>query len=105
MAKTDVEKPKQEMCKCLDEVEQKAFDHMKEKTEKQFTVASVNKEESHFQRKALMMSDNGGWRLYFEYQFVYTPRLRSGDEGREKKKVVSIYPTFCPFCGKKFPEN
>ncbi len=42
---------------------------------------------------------------YNEFQYEMTNKKKDGSLGATKKHTISIYHTYCPFCGEKFPVN
>ncbi len=58
--------------------------------------------EGNFTHMGLSFGKNSGWRTYQEFEYEFTPIKKNGEHGRQVKKRVSMYHTYCPFCGKKY---
>lgn len=84
------------MCKCVDELSAKVIEMKKEENK---DVAIIG--EGNFAHMGLSMSGKGGWRTYQEFEYEFTPIKKNGTQGRQFKKRVSVYHSYCPFCGKK----
>lgn len=89
-------------CKCLQQSEDKIINFIKEKfKEDGKKVAEYNEEDSGYVNKVLTFSGGGGWKLVMPFELAYTPIKVNGQNGKEVKYKTNIFPTFCPFCGRK----
>lgn len=88
------------MCKCLEESENNAIDYISEKLQKRFKDVEIDKEESGYTNKVLSFS-TGSWQLMMPFEVRYTFEKKDGSRSSGKVEKTSIFPTFCPFCGKK----
>lgn len=85
------------MCNCITDISKKALEQL-QKTAKSKNVSVV-------------ISEDGGLDCAFYLkggEITYTPyRYISKTAGAEmgRKKVINIYHTFCPFCGKPYPKK
>lgn len=59
--------------------------------------------EGIFTHMGLSFGKNSKWRTYQEFEYEFTPIKKNGESGKQIKKRVSMYHTYCPFCGKKYP--
>lgn len=94
----------QKSCNCLEETEKQAFKFLKEALSSKYSIASFNEQEAGYTNVALMFTGPMPRRLFASYQLPYTPYVKGGMPGREKKHKTDVFFTFCPFCGKKYPE-
>jgi len=81
------------MCDCINKTELAILDKMK--LDNKYAVVG----EGQFSHKGMSFSGNGGWRTYQEFEYEFTPIKKNGEPGRQIKKRVSMYHTYCPFCG------
>lgn len=90
------------MCKCLKETTEKTIDFIKANFKKEGKkIAAYNEDDSGYVNRVLSFGNNGGWKLVMPFEVKYTPIKTNGTEGRETTYKTSIFPTYCPFCGKK----
>lgn len=84
------------MCKCLEKIEAKTQKHLQEELRaKGSAVAQISKD-SGFESKVLSMSK--GYVFAFRYLLIF--KVNSLAKSFRKKSVY-VFPSFCPFCGKK----
>lgn len=84
------------MCKCIDELSKKIIEMKKEENKDKAVIG-----DGSFTHMGLSMSGEGGWRTYQEFEYEVTPIKTNGTMGKQHKKRVSVYHSYCPFCGKK----
>ncbi len=84
------------MCNCISDIEVMVLDKMKE-DKKAFGV--VNK--ASFKNIGYSFGANGGEKLYNEVEYEMTNKKKDGSIGATKNYRISIYHTYCPFCGEK----
>lgn len=91
------------MCNCLKKTTEKTIDFIKENFKKEGKkVSSYNEDDSGYLNRVLSFgSINGGRKLVMPFELKYTPIKANGTHGREATYKTSIFPTYCPFCGKK----
>ena len=92
------------MCECLKETAKKASEMYVAKIEENYTVANwIDK--GAFAHKSF--SFNGGpSKIAMPFIFQYIKQKKNGEPERNvTTNTINIYPTFCPFCGKKYPEE
>jgi len=90
------------MCKCLDESQKKIFAFVKDNMIKEGKkVAEWNEDDSGYVNRVLSFGKDGGWKLVMPFEVKYTPIKVNGTNGREVTYKISIFPAYCPFCGKK----
>lgn len=68
---------------------------------KEVNLKSVNEKASGYTNKGLTFGENGGWQLFMPFELKYTFIKKDGTDSREQTKKTSMFPAFCPFCGKK----
>lgn len=83
------------MCNCIKDIETKAFEKLKNDKSK-FGV--VNSAEFITVGFDLM---NGGVRLYNDITYEMTNKKKDGSVGSTRNYSISVYHTYCPFCGEK----
>lgn len=87
------------MCDCIKKTEKAILERMKEENKDKAIIT-----EGTFNHMGLSFTGNAGWRTYQEFEYDFTPIKKNGEEGRKIKKKVSMYHTYCPFCGKPYPK-
>jgi hypothetical protein len=75
------------MCKCLEIVNEKIKEDLQD-------------EEAELQ--TTLSPENGRFVEYPRLSICYRPKKRDGTHG--KPKMMWMRPSFCPFCGEKYPE-
>jgi hypothetical protein len=88
------------MCDCIKEIENKAFDKVKEQKEGEFSKGILTP--IHFPIVKNKFMDR---QTYSEYEFTLAPKKKDGTIGKPKKQTVSIMHQYCPFCGKKYKKD
>ncbi len=84
------------MCDCLKKSEERVKDHLVEQR------GLVNVEEFGYDNTALTFGDNDSdIKIYLPFSVSHKPIKKDGSIGNLKTHKVSIFPTFCPFCGVK----
>lgn len=83
------------MCKCVNELTEKLIVMKKEENKETAIIG-----EGTFSHLGLSFTD-GNWHTYQEFEYEFTPIKKNGTQGRQHKKRVSVYHSYCPFCGKK----
>lgn len=58
-----------------------------------------------FKNIALGLGGGGELKPYFEFKLGYTFIKTNGQISFPKTETVSIYPTYCPFCGRKYEKG
>lgn len=90
------------MCNCIKEIEKKIIENLKETNPTKTYNEELNRfEGTGFQNIALGMGANGGYKLYHEFKIESSFTKVNGDQSNPKKEAISIYPSFCAFCGVK----
>lgn len=88
-------------CGCIDKVEQNTLNFLKEK-HKDRTYEDVSGWGSTgLKNVGFSLCENGGRMVYFEYKSQYTFIKVNGQTSSLKTENISLYPTYCPFCGVK----
>ena len=82
------------MCNCIKETAEKIISKMKEDNSGKATIGDGN-----FTHMGLSFTGNSGWRTYQEFEYEITPIKKDGSNGRQHKKRISMYHSYCPFCG------
>lgn len=95
------------MCNCLHESQEKIIAFVKDNMTKEGKkVAEWNENDSGYVNLVLSFGDDGGgWKLVMPFEVKYTPIKANGTNGREVTYKTSIFPAFCPFCGKPMKEK
>jgi hypothetical protein len=87
------------MCDCIDTLNEKVLAKMKEDKK---GIGIVN--EGSLQNMGLSFS-GGGWRTYNPFKYEMTNKKKDGSLGATRNYEVSIYHSYCPFCGEKYPKT
>ena len=87
------------MCDCIEKIEKQVFDKLKKDKENN---GIVNK--ASFKEKGYDLT-NGTIRLYNEVEYEMTNKKVNGTLGATRNYTVSIYHSFCPFCGKSIEKK
>lgn len=86
-------------CKCTANAEKNLLSKLIE-SHKELLI-----EEGEFVNRGFKLDgDDDGSGLYHQYKYSYRPLKKDGTYGVERHSTVSIYPTYCGFCGKAFDE-
>ncbi len=87
-------------CKCLASAEKNLLNKLIE-SHKELLI-----EDGEFTNRGFKLggTDDGSG-LYHEFKYSYRPLKKDGTYGVERRSTVSIYPTYCGFCGKPFDEE
>lgn len=91
------------MCNCINcikEAKQRTIEFL---VNEQKDKSIINQEKCNFSHITLSLGDNIRWRTYQEFHYRIAPIKKDGSIGKEKEKTISIYHSFCPFCGEKVP--
>lgn len=94
---------KESKCNCIKESTERVLDFVKKENDKSDRKGIIG--DGHYNHQGLSLGKNGGWRTYQEFEYEFTPIKKDGSEGRQITKRISIYHTYCPFCGKKTPTD
>jgi hypothetical protein len=86
-----------ENCDCLKKVSELAVKHITEKS----TLKNFKVESSRWEHKSWYPSN----RIYTRIEFISTFTKKDGSESKPKKDFISIFFTYCPFCGVKIEEE
>jgi hypothetical protein len=81
------------MCKCITTITQKAIDKMKE------TNPGDKITDGNILNKGFSMS--GNFRTYNDFQYSIERMKKNGEFAKPIRKTISLYHSFCPFCGKQ----
>jgi len=84
------------MCNCIEKTETAVIDKMKKDNEGKAIIG-----DGSYQHMGMSFANGGGWKTYQEFEYEFTPIKKDGTNGRQIKKRVSIYHSYCPFCGEK----
>lgn len=84
------------MCDCIDTTEKIVFEKLKKDNEKNGIVNEVA-----FRQKSFRLSKGGGIFLYNDIEYEMTNVKKDGSHGATRKYTVSMYHSYCPFCGKE----
>lgn len=91
------------MCNCIDETSKKIIEKLKsDNPEKTYNESLNGFMGTGFANQCVSFSENGGNKLYNEFRIESTFIKTNGDTSKPKKETISIYPSFCCFCGVKF---
>lgn len=84
------------MCDCINQIESKTLDAVKEQREGEYSDGKLL-------NVCFLIVKNKftNRRTYSEFQLVFAPKKKDGTIGKEKKQTVDIQHTYCPFCGEK----
>lgn len=78
------------------------IEHLSETLAKRgITIKEVNTNASGYDNTAYMFNNGGGTAIYLPFTMEYTIVKKDGTVSGTKKEKVSMYLSFCPFCGKK----
>ncbi len=83
------------MCNCISEIEKKALYKLKE-DKAQFG----NVTEAAFKHKAFSFK-SGNDVIYNDIEYIMTNKKKDGSTGATKKYTISMYHSYCPFCGEE----
>jgi hypothetical protein len=92
------------MCNCLKEVSKKLEDHLK---------AKIKPEKVHsfdrigFDNECFMLGGNSlGTAIGLPFHVEYFAKKKDGSRARNATKVkTNLFMSYCPMCGKKYPET
>ncbi len=94
MAKQTLKDP---TCKCIDKNETAMRVHVENNSPHKKTFQFLG---GTFENKSLHPVE----RLYTRYMYEYTHTLKTGEQSKIKKGVITVFFSHCPFCGKKMPQ-
>lgn len=87
-------------CNCLAKSTKTVVDHLKNQLQEECRqTVEVNEKDSGYTNRVLTFTS--GYKLMMPFELKYTPIKANGEKGKEKTKKISVFPTYCPFCGKK----
>lgn len=87
------------MCNCIEEIEKMVAE--KQLSENPGAELFDGKNRGTMLHTGFSFSANPGRRTYNEVEVAISIKKRNGQFSRFKKKRISVYASFCPFCGKK----
>ena len=93
---TKIPVSKQKECNCLSQVKKKILEKVKADSK----AEGYRIVESGFERESWFPVT----RLYSAFLIKSTFTKKDGTESKPKNEHVSVFYTFCPFCGKAFPK-
>lgn len=85
------------MCKCLQEIEQKTLEMLREDRDGQISGGKITN--SHFPIIKNQFKDR---ETYSEFEYKLTPVKKDGTIGKTKTQTINIGHSYCPFCGEKY---
>lgn len=86
------------MCNCIKDLDEKLLAKMKEEKKANGIV-----NEGSLQNMGLSFANpGGGWRTYQVFKYEMTNKKKNGTLGATRNYEISMYHTFCPFCGEKY---
>jgi hypothetical protein len=93
-------KSKSKNCNCLSsegDIAQKILEHLKE----QNPDATI--ENGTFLNTGFSFDPgHEGQFSYSPFEYLLTPVKKDGTQGKPVRKTISMYHTYCPFCGRKY---
>jgi len=90
------------MCDCIDKVTENARKTLREKVESERAKVHEWIEEGDFLHKGFNLS-GGPTKIGMPFVIEYRIQKTNGEPAQNvTKRNVSLYPSFCPFCGKKY---
>lgn len=84
------------MCKCIPQVEDNITKHIVE-TKKETLFSG------RLKNVGISFSKNSHVRTYNEFEYEGQREKKDGTPSKRFTRRVSIYHTYCPFCGEKYP--
>lgn len=92
------------MCNCIKEFTEQASKSIKTKHEGTAIIDDVK-----ILQQSLMfnkgMSKTLGWQTFTDIGYHYTPIKKDKTPGKKINKSISLYHTYCPFCGVQYPKD
>lgn len=88
------------MCDCIKQLNEKILEKMQEDNKNNGVI-----EEGELQNMGLSFGKPGGWRTYQPFEYKMTNKKVNGTLGVTRKHTISIYHSYCPFCGEKIPNS
>lgn len=88
------------MCDCIKRLNGELLIYVEKDKE---SVGIVNK--GQLQHMGLSLTGKSGWRTYQEFEYEMTNKKKDGSMGATRNYKLSIYHTFCPFCGEKYQKE
>lgn len=99
-----ITKPK--VCNCLKEVEQRTLKLIQDELSEKMNISRFDDSyDSGFQQEAIMFSGPMSTRLFIDVHQKYWFVKKNGMESSQKTFKTKVFLSFCPFCGKKYPEK
>jgi hypothetical protein len=82
------------MCNCITDIEVKVLDKLK--NESGGDISDLEMKNTGFS-----FGENPRQRTFNDVQYKLTPKKKDGAMGKAVTKSISVYHTYCPFCGSK----
>nr|WP_294897773.1 hypothetical protein [uncultured Pedobacter sp.] len=87
-------------CECIENAEKGAVNMLRKQHPERVYDDVSTFGDTGFQNLSLSLGEEGGLKLFFEFKTHYTFTKANGEQSAQKTHKISLYPSYCPFCGR-----